>query len=41
MPTLLKDQADAEQGALIPCLENGDEIDTARIRWVLVIEKEV
>lgn len=41
VPTLLRDQADAEQGNLIPCLENDDEIDIARVRWVLVIEKEV
>lgn len=37
----LIDAQSAIEDSLIPRIEDGDEIDISRVRWVLVIEKEV
>lgn len=38
---ILIDAQSATEDSLIPRIEDGDEIDISRVRWVLVIEKEV
>ncbi|KAJ5229982.1 Winged helix-turn-helix transcription repressor DNA-binding [Penicillium chrysogenum] len=37
---ILIDAQSATEDSLIPRIEDGDEIDISRVRWVLVIEKE-
>ena len=38
---ILIDAQSVTEDSLIPRIEDGDEIDISRVRWVLVIEKEV
>lgn len=38
---ILIDAQSVTVDSLIPRIEDGDEIDISRVRWVLVIEKEV
>jgi meiotic recombination protein SPO11 len=40
-PDVLIDMQSAMEDTLIPRVEDGDDVDIARARWVLVIEKEV
>ena len=38
---ILIDAQSVTEDSLIPRIDDGDEIDISRVRWVLVIEKEV
>lgn len=38
---ILIDAQSVTEDSLIPRIKDGDEIDISRVRWVLVIEKDV